>query len=103
MATPTTPTSLVPPLFFQPPSPTTAQQQHHKPSIIWFVPADKRLPLVAVPVKHAPYGFLKYHEEFRHRIFIVRLVALIYIFIFMFCFYFFSHNPPKNDFQILKL
>ena len=83
-ATPTTPTGLILPSLFQLPSPTTTQynssshqQQYHKPSIIWLVPADKRLPLVAVPAKHAPYGFVKYHEEFRHRIFIVRLVALI--------------------------
>ncbi|KAI9260737.1 hypothetical protein BDA99DRAFT_513059 [Phascolomyces articulosus] len=75
--TATTPTGvLAPPIFFQPPSPTSShfhhhpQQQQQKPSIIWFVPADKRLPLVAVPVRHAPYGFIKYHEEFRHRIFI---------------------------------
>ncbi|CDH60623.1 rnb-domain-containing protein [Lichtheimia corymbifera JMRC:FSU:9682] len=49
------------------------EQQHDKrkgpPKIIWFVPADKRLPLVAVPVKHAPSGFLKHHEEFKNRIF----------------------------------
>ncbi|KAI8144946.1 hypothetical protein BJV82DRAFT_606849 [Fennellomyces sp. T-0311] len=51
-------------------APVGLQPQHQKPSIIWFVPADKRLPLVAVPVKYAPYGFVKYHEEFRHRIFI---------------------------------
>ncbi|KAI7853556.1 hypothetical protein BDC45DRAFT_148338 [Circinella umbellata] len=76
-ATPTTPTGLILPSLFQLPSPTTTQynssshqQQYHKPSIIWLVPADKRLPLVAVPAKHAPYGFVKYHEEFRHRIFI---------------------------------
>ncbi|ORY96315.1 hypothetical protein BCR43DRAFT_491479 [Syncephalastrum racemosum] len=40
------------------------------PKIIWFIPADKRLPLVAVPVKHAPAGFLKYPDEYRHRIFV---------------------------------
>ncbi|KAI9317022.1 hypothetical protein BX666DRAFT_1941195 [Dichotomocladium elegans] len=48
---------------------------HHRkktptPKIIWFVPADKRLPLVAVPVKHAPQGFIKHHDEFKYRIFI---------------------------------
>ncbi|KAI9498817.1 hypothetical protein BDB00DRAFT_799626 [Zychaea mexicana] len=64
--------SMTHPAFFQQPpiAPLQQQQQQQKPSIIWFVPADKRLPLVAVPVKHAPYGFIKYHEEFRHRIFI---------------------------------
>ncbi|KAG0174293.1 hypothetical protein DFQ30_005067 [Apophysomyces sp. BC1015] len=45
------------------------KKQSH-PKIIWFVPADKRLPLVAVPIKHAPSGFVRYHEEFKHRIFI---------------------------------
>ncbi|KAI8095710.1 hypothetical protein BDF21DRAFT_447903 [Thamnidium elegans] len=42
----------------------------HGPKIIWFIPADKRLPLVAVPIKHAPANFVKYHEEYKNRIFI---------------------------------
>ncbi|KAI8095092.1 uncharacterized protein B0P05DRAFT_462059 [Gilbertella persicaria] len=42
----------------------------HGPKIIWFIPADKRLPLVAVPIKHAPPDFIKYHEEYKNRIFI---------------------------------
>jgi protein SSD1 len=47
------------------------KRETHSPKIIWFVPADKRLPLVAVPIKHAPADFLKYHEEYKNRIFIV--------------------------------
>ncbi|KAF7728751.1 hypothetical protein EC973_005589 [Apophysomyces ossiformis] len=46
------------------------ENKHNHPKIIWFIPADKRLPLVAVPLKHAPSGFVKYHEEFKHRIFV---------------------------------
>lgn len=50
------------------------KKDHHGPKIIWFIPADKRLPLVAVPIKHAPENFVKYHEEYKNRIFIVILV-----------------------------
>ncbi|KAI7888225.1 uncharacterized protein EV154DRAFT_469247 [Mucor mucedo] len=46
------------------------KKDHHGPKIIWFIPADKRLPLVAVPIKHAPTNFIKYHEEYKNRIFI---------------------------------
>lgn len=42
----------------------------HSPKIIWFIPADKRLPLAAVPIKHAPSNFIKYHEEYKNRIFV---------------------------------
>ncbi|KAI8367390.1 hypothetical protein EDC96DRAFT_506650 [Choanephora cucurbitarum] len=46
------------------------KKETHSPKIIWFIPADKRLPLVAVPIKHAPPDFIKYHEEYKNRIFI---------------------------------
>ncbi|KAI7907659.1 uncharacterized protein BX663DRAFT_7164 [Cokeromyces recurvatus] len=46
------------------------KKEAHHPKIIWFIPADKRLPLVAVPIKFAPSNFIKYHEEYKNRIFI---------------------------------
>ncbi|KAI9474011.1 MAG: hypothetical protein EXX96DRAFT_541659 [Benjaminiella poitrasii] len=46
------------------------KKESHHPKIIWFTPADKRLPLVAVPIKFAPSNFVKYHEEYKNRIFI---------------------------------
>lgn len=52
----------------------------HGPKIIWFIPADKRLPLVAVPIKHAPANFVKYHEEYKNRIFIVSFLAIFFVF-----------------------
>ncbi|KAL9554011.1 hypothetical protein MBANPS3_003023 [Mucor bainieri] len=46
------------------------KKETHNPKIIWFIPADKRLPLVAVPIKNAPADFIKYHEEYKNRIFL---------------------------------
>ncbi|KAL7308019.1 hypothetical protein PS15m_012200 [Mucor circinelloides] len=46
------------------------KKETHSPKIIWFIPADKRLPLVAVTVKNAPADFTKYHEEYKNRIFL---------------------------------
>ncbi|KAL0136098.1 hypothetical protein V8B55DRAFT_1553073 [Mucor lusitanicus] len=46
------------------------KKETHGPKIIWFVPTDKRLPLVAVPIKNAPADFIKYHEEYKNRIFL---------------------------------
>ncbi|KAK4521653.1 uncharacterized protein ATC70_004184 [Mucor velutinosus] len=46
------------------------KKETHGPKIIWFIPADKRLPLVAVPIKNAPADFIKYHEEYKNRIFL---------------------------------
>lgn len=55
------------------------KKEIHGPKIIWFIPVDKRLPLVAVPIKNAPADFIKYHEEYKNRIF---LVIYIYIYIY---------------------
>lgn len=52
------------------------KKESHSPKIIWFIPADKRLPLVAVPIKHAPADFIKYHEEYKNRIFIVSFSSM---------------------------
>ncbi|CEP06904.1 hypothetical protein [Parasitella parasitica] len=46
------------------------KKETHSPKIIWFIPVDKRLPLVAVPIKSAPAEFIKYHEEYKNRIFL---------------------------------
>lgn len=49
---------------------TTTEKPHASPKIIWFIPINKRLPLVAVPIKFAPAEFAKYHEEYKNRIFV---------------------------------
>ncbi|KAI8645119.1 hypothetical protein BD408DRAFT_412276 [Parasitella parasitica] len=46
------------------------KKETQSPKIIWFIPVEKRLPLVAVPIKNAPADFTKYHEEYKNRIFL---------------------------------
>ncbi|CAO3680858.1 unnamed protein product [Rhizopus stolonifer] len=46
------------------------KKQHGSPKIFWLVPINKRLPLVAVPIHHAPADFVKYHEEYKNRVFV---------------------------------
>ncbi|KAI8876551.1 RNB-domain-containing protein [Backusella circina FSU 941] len=49
---------------------SSREKKTTNPKIIWFIPADKRLPLVAVPIKHAPTDFIKHHGEYHNRIFV---------------------------------
>lgn len=46
------------------------EKSHSSPKIIWLIPVNKRLPLVAVPIKFAPPDFVKYHEEYKNRLFV---------------------------------
>jgi exoribonuclease R len=52
--------------------PTTTESKP-SPSIVWFRPRDKKLPLVAIPVDQAPKGFLQYHEEYQKRLFVATI------------------------------
>jgi exoribonuclease R len=57
---------------------SSREKKTTNPKIIWFIPADKRLPLVAVPIKHAPTDFVKHHGEYHNRIFVVSVMYMIY-------------------------
>ncbi|KAI8388075.1 uncharacterized protein BYT42DRAFT_558861 [Radiomyces spectabilis] len=50
-------------------TPSTHDNKKSAPKIIWFIPADKRLPLVAIPTKHAPAAFIRSPEEYKNRTF----------------------------------
>ncbi|KAI8982501.1 hypothetical protein BDB01DRAFT_850996 [Pilobolus umbonatus] len=43
------------------------------PKIIWFIPSDKRIPLVAVPIKHGPAGFVKHPEKYKEKMFLGKI------------------------------
>ncbi|KAI9272478.1 hypothetical protein BY458DRAFT_435476 [Sporodiniella umbellata] len=48
----------------------TVEREQKNPKVIWIVPINKRLPLVALPVRHAPENFVKYCDQYKNRVFL---------------------------------